>query len=268
MQKSDQKLVIIYGSHNSGKTLLYNLFKKEDKFICLDFHKPHYDIHKQNIIDQIGKKNAKRIEKFILSSKMLLIDYFFEEVGYLMEQFPEYNFVIKPGNHTWIVDYKQLFGDWIYYIDRFTPLELKNIIHLHVIRHPKICLATSYDHNTNIKVFIDRWISDYQYLKSAPDVYKIIKIEDIKEYNIIQTLIKNTDLENLTTYTKYDLNEYRTNIFDRMDHFKSDLKVIEKKLKMILNYLKYDVEDENTLFYLEELKIKQLEFRKNEHDLP
>jgi len=197
MQKSDQKLVIIYGSHNTGKTFLYNLFKKEDKFICLDLYKSHYHIYKQEIVKQIGKKNTERLEKFILSSEIFLIDHFLEEVGYLMNQFPDYNFAIKPGDRIWISEYKKLYDDWIYYVNRFTPLKLKNIKYLHAIRHPKICLATSYDHNTNIKEFVDRWVNDYNYLKNTPNVYQIIKIEDIKYNSLMKTLIKNTNLDSL-----------------------------------------------------------------------
>ena len=66
MQKSKQKLIILYGSHNTGKTYLANLFAKQDDFKCLDLYKQHYEIWKDPLIEIIGEENVLSIEDKIL----------------------------------------------------------------------------------------------------------------------------------------------------------------------------------------------------------
>ena len=229
MNKSEQKLIIIYGLHNSGKTFLYNLFKKDDSYITLELYTKHYHIHKSEISEQLGEKNAKRLGKYIVSGDIFSTNCFLEEIDFLMKQFPDYDFVVKPGQTDWLSS------------------NTENIKHLFAIRHPKISLATCYDHNTDIKDYVKRWISNHDLLERYADILQIIKIEEI------ETVDK--------PYTEFDLNEYRFNIFDRLDDFKSDLKIIDSQLKGLLEFLNYTIEDKNVDKYLRELD--QLRCKKN-----
>jgi len=243
MQKSDQKLIVIHGSHNCGKTILYNLFKNEGGYICLDLYKPHYKVYEQQSLEQLGKKNYERLKKYILSNNTSSTVDLCNEITFMMNQFSDYDFVIKPGM-SW--------ANWNYFME-FSPVKLENIKHFHVFRHPKIWLATCYNKKLNIEDFILNVIGNYQDYKDSPETHHLIKIEDIKYNSLLKTLLKNTNLDNLLPYTIFDLNIYRTNIFNRFDDFKNDLKIIEIKLKEVLQYLKYDIEDVNTLIYLEKL---------------
>jgi hypothetical protein len=196
-------------------------------------------VHKFEIANQLGIENSKRLEKLILSEEIYLPDCLFKEINFLMEQFPEYDFVIKPGRVDWFSHFK----------------DIENLIQLYAIRHPKIALATSYDKNTNIDEFTDKWIKAYKILIYYSDLVNVIKLEDIKNNKLMKSLIKNTNVER--PYTNYDINDYRLGIFNLMSKFEHDLKTIELKLKDFLNYLNYELEDLNTKRYLEELCLIQ-----------
>jgi hypothetical protein len=224
MTTSNQKLVILYGLHNSGKTFLYNLFKRDSRCKTLEIYKNHYHIHKPEWLEEVGEENTKRVEKHILSGDIFSVDCFLEEINFLMEQFSEYDFVVKPGQTEWLDCIKD-----------------KNIKHLFAIRHPKISLATCYDHNTDINDYVERWKLNHKLLERYRNVLQVIKIESIDGVD--------------KAYTNFDLNDYRLNIFERLDDFKSDLKVIDSELKDLLDFLGYKPEDENVDRYLRDLDI-------------
>jgi len=236
---TNQKLIILHGLHNSGKTFLYNLFKKEDDCITLEIYKNHYHLHKDEWLQQVGVQNTERVEKHIQSLEIFSADCFFEEFGILMKQFPDKHFVVKPGQTPWFQECSSQRDVWNDRIKKFTDLKTGNVSHLFAIRHPKISLATCYDHNTNINEYVERWTSKYDLLERYSDVLQIIKIEEIKYVD--------------KPYTEFDLNDYRLNIFDRLEDFKSDLKVIDIELKALMDFLNYDSEDKNVDRYLREL---------------
>jgi len=259
MKKTNQKLVIIYGSHNSGKTFLYNLFKRNGSYKSIDFHANHYKgqyekSHNQNLLDQFNKEIYERLKKHIFSEKTFSLNFLFEEIGNIMKRFPDYNIVIKPGQMNWLLCYDSFYDDWFKNINSLTPLKIENVIHLYAIRHPKISLATTYSSNTDIEDFIQhRKLGDYYNFKNVNDICNIIKIEDIKRNKLMKSLLKNINLAKLKTYTEFDLNDYRTNIFKNFNKFKSDLKVIDLELKEMLDFLNYSTEDRYVAEYLKDL---------------
>ncbi|MCF8019818.1 MAG: hypothetical protein K9L62_10445 [Vallitaleaceae bacterium] len=216
------------------------------------------------MVETIGEEYTRRIQKYIQGDTIFSIDVFFKEVGFLMNQFPEYDFVIKTGDYKWMKKYDDIFDDLIYEVKNFTPIRKNNLKYFHVIRHPKITLATSYDHNTKIDKFVNQWASNEHYLRMCPKEYQLIKLEELDLYPLIQKLLKKTNIKNLSTYTDYDLNDYRTNIFERFDQFKEDLKVIDEKLTSMMKYLGYDKEDKYLRSYLKELyKIADSKIKKS-----
>jgi len=256
MRKSDQKLIILYGFHNSGKTLFYNLFQNEENFICLDIYKHHYHIYEKEIIDQIGEQNNNRLKKIILSKGIFNSENFLIEIGHLMNEFPEHNFIIKTGNRKWIEKYHKLFDSWFYHVKIATPLKIENIKHFIVVRHPKICLATIYHDDFDMGFFLYNWKIDYKFMQiHSGTIFNVLKIEDIKNNVFIKSVLKNKNLDEIMPYTDFDINEYRTNIFENFDNFQRDLKIIDIELKDLCEYLNYDLEDKIVEKYIKELKL-------------
>jgi len=54
----DQMLIMINGLLNGGKSIVFNLIKEEDNFIYLDISSGHFDLYKDEMINQIGEKNV------------------------------------------------------------------------------------------------------------------------------------------------------------------------------------------------------------------
>ena len=262
MPKSNQRLVIIYGSHNSGKSFLYNLFKKDHKYIHLDFYKSHFAVHGREFLRQLGENTTQRLKKFIFSPRAFQIDFFLREVGRLMKDFPEHHFVIKPGKHKWITDEK-LYREFISNVKKYCPIKPKNVKHLFVTRHPKICLATTYHKKYDMDDFISRWKDVHRFLSTCVnDDLNIVKIEELKHNELMKQLLPKLNFNNFKSYTSYDVNDYRLNIFDDVDKFGNDLKQIETNLKELLDYLNYGIKDNNTISYLKELS-KRVERNKS-----
>ena len=252
MRKSDQKLILVYGSHNSGKTFLYNLFAKEETYICLDIYKSHFKVNRELMLNQIGPQNLRRLKEFIFNKKIFKLKYFFAEIGRLMREFPDFNFVIKPADVQWMIDYYKDEDSWNLFVKLFTPLKIDNIIHLYAMRHPQICFATTYHYNGDTNDFIERWKELFYFLRNLPEICNIVKMEDLKKDKTMKSLLKNIP-DDLRTYTQFDINDYRLNIFEKFGKFNLDLRKVKFSLKDMCDFLNYDVEDRNTELYVDDL---------------
>jgi len=231
-----QKLILIYGFLNSGKTLLFDLFKGEDNFICFDLAGAHYPEYKDEIIKQIGIKNTKRIEPLIKNYDIFLPDIFFKEIGRLMKQFPQHNFVIKPASDEWAQHQKNKIAWWEEFVKKYTPLnDVNDILHLFAIRHPKIGWITTWNDKLGVKGFVKRWSGNNLIINL--DAYQVVKIEDIACNELIKKLIKKTKLKNVLPYTRFDL---ETKLVNSYENLTDEYKYIENSLGGLFKYLKYN----------------------------
>ena len=82
MQKFDQKVIILFGTYNSGKTIIYNLFKKEENYKYLDINPEH--IQFDDIKKQLDLKSWNRL-KVILKNNRIKEYEVFEKYGYMSQ---------------------------------------------------------------------------------------------------------------------------------------------------------------------------------------
>jgi len=246
MRKFNQKLIIIGGITNGGKTLIFNLLRKEDNFISLDISFPHFNVYKDEIISQIGEENTKRMKCFMETSEIFEPYIFVRKIGFLMKKFPDYNFVIKPGSPSIAKIKHTKDSRWLEDVKKYASMELEDIHPIFAIRHPKMGWATSKTTRENtIDDFIETW--SYENLIEESKFSEIVKIEDIKHNKLLKSLIKKTDLNKVLPYTKFDLQVKTLNNFDNLD---IDFKKIEESMKGFLKYLNYDTEDENIQLFM------------------
>jgi hypothetical protein len=238
-----QKLIALYGYLNSGKTLLYNLFKKEDNFICLDISPDHFDIYKHQMIKAIGENNTKRLEPLIKSLDIFNPYIFLEEIGLLMKDFPECNFVVKPGGVVWPVSIYTARDKVHNNIKKFTPIKSVNDLHmLFVVRNPIMAWLTTPPINRDIDWFLSFYYKNYIFKH-----YEIIKIEDLKYNKLVRGLIKKTNLDELLSYSNFDLQMKLKIDYSNID---KDIELIKKKLERIMKFFEYNKDDKNIELFL------------------
>lgn len=235
MKSTDQKLIMINGVLNSGKSVIFNLFKKEGHFICMDLSQEHFPIYENDLLNDLGKENLERIIPFVKSTEIYLQENFLREVGYLMKQRPNFHFVIKPGFRDFAREHYQNSLRYRKDLKRYTPLKRENIHHLMIFRHPKLAWATVTLHKSDLTYHTDVWTNNTKniFWKS----FDLLKIEDIKNHSLMKELIKNTDLNKVKPYTNFDLQVKQMNDYTGIER---DLKIIEKRLTYIFEKLDYD----------------------------
>jgi hypothetical protein len=254
MKHRKQKLITISGLTNGGKTVIFNLLRKENNVISLDISQAHYHIYRDEIFEQLGSKNAERLEKYIKTTDIFAGDIFTREIGRIMREFPHHHFVIKPGYHEWIemdFDYKKEM--WYSNVEKYMPIPKESMYHLFAVRHPRMGWITSNTYATNIEDFVNRWLTGYTIEQMK--WYTIIKIEEISKNKLLRSLIKETDLEKVRTYTKFDLQVKEKNLEKNgFYNLEEEFKYVDKQLKELMKFLKYENEDENIdLFMNDEL---------------
>ncbi|MCF8019819.1 MAG: hypothetical protein K9L62_10450 [Vallitaleaceae bacterium] len=238
MKSTDQKLIMINGIVNSGKTLLFNLFKIEGNFICMDLTKEHFHIYKNDLINDLGKENVKRLKPLIESTKIYDEEILLREIGLLMKFRPSYHFVIKPMPPIFAKQKYIKFQKFEKWVKEYTPLKMENLHNLMVFRHPYLSWLTVPLFRTNIDNQIETWLKEIKEIDNIFwEAFDIVKLEDIKDHELIKNLIKKTDLNKVKSYTNFDLHTKELN--DYID-IEKDLKKIEKKLKPLFDKLDYD----------------------------
>jgi hypothetical protein len=257
MQKllDNRLLILLNGSVNGGKTLLYNLIKKENNFIGLDLSKHHYHFYRYQMIKEIGEKNVLRIEPFIESGEILESPRIFcREVGFIMrqKQFSKYNFVIKPIDDNLSMEHQKKSASWTSYLKEFIPVKIKNIHFLFVVRHPKLSWFTILP-GFDLSNFIRIWGFD---LKKRLSHTELVKIETIKDNMLLRQIITKSDLNKILPYTEFDFKATRKKNYDDINE---DILKIEKKALHNYELLGYDLEDKNVSLFMKERE----EFLKN-----
>jgi len=252
--KTNQKLIIIDGLINGGKTLVFNLLKHEDDFIFLDISMPHFELcYKMDFLHQIGEENTEKILKHMKTTKIFLPYPFLMHIGSLMKKFPEYNFVIKPGYHQIAIKHYNKDEEFKRQFKKLMPIKYENLHNLYVVRHPKMAWITQNMHRITIKDFIAIWsknsIIDNLY------AYDVIKIEEINKHKLLNSLIKKTDLNKVKSYTNFDLQVKRVNLTKKkggfgLDYLLENFKSLEDDLMPLFEALKYDINDKNILSYI------------------
>lgn len=250
MQKStnNQLLILIEGILNGGKTLVYDIIRKEDNFIYLDFSKWHYIMYSEVMEEQLGEKILKQIEPLIKSEKIFHeYEVFLREVGFLMKQFPDKNFVIKPVNTQFAKLQHERDPEWAKKVYEYLPTSIDNIYFLFVIRHPKTSWYTLNQKTTDS--FIESW-----YRKEIFEVIKyadIVKVEELEKNDLLKSIITKTDLKNFVPFTDFDYYKTIDKDFDNID---VEMKEIEDKLAYVYDLFGYDLEDKNSELFIEDIK--------------
>lgn len=243
----DQMLIMINGLINGGKSIVYNLIKEEDNFLYLDISPGHFYLYKDEMINQIGEKNVLRIKPFIESKEIACDSHVFtREIGFIMEQFPNYNFVIKPTKDVLSIKHAKKDKDWCSDFKNFIGIKPKNIHFLFIVRHPKLSWLTAIK-DCPFDIFLDNWNN------AQVDVRKkhtrILKVEDVKHDELLKKIIKKTDLNKVIPYTMFDLKAKEKRNFDNVAE---EIEIIEKKLKHLYEDLGYDLEDKYSDLFMQD----------------
>jgi len=243
-----QELVVINGPLNGGKTILFNLFKKDSNYICLDLTIDHYEIHEKEMFDLIGKSNTLGLKSAMEDHKIFQgIEVFFSEIGFLMKEFPYHNFVIKPGYENLAQIRKDRPRYWEKIVKRYTTITPKDIHCFYAVRHPKMSWVTVGKHKRfGVDHFINFWNTEE--VMEDLERYTVVKIECL-EYNDILKRLLNVDLSKVKSYTEFDLDFKKTNTYETLDQ---DFVKIEKELDHIFKYLIYDKDDDAIQEFLNE----------------
>jgi hypothetical protein len=246
----DQMLIMINGLINGGKSIVYNLIKKEDDFIYLDISPGHFDLYKDEMINQIGENNVLRIKPFIESKEIALNSHVFtREIGFIMKQFPNYNFVIKPIKDGLSIKHAEKAKDWCSDFKKFIGIKPKNIHFLFIVRHPKLSWLTAIK-DCPFDIFLDNWNN------AQVDVRKkhtrILKVEAIKHDELLKKIIKKTDLNKVIPYTMFDL---KAKIKRNFDNVAEEIEIIERKLKHVYEHLEYDLEDKYSELFMQDRRL-------------
>lgn len=244
----NQLLILIEGILNGGKTLVYNIIRKEDNFIYLDFSKWHYTMYRDVMEEQIGKENMDRLEPFIKYEE-IFHDFktLLREVGYLMKQFPDKNFVIKPVNIGFSKMHKERHYEWTKSVVKYLPIKLYNLHFLFIIRHPKLSWYTLNHEDTNN--FISSWYR--KDIDKIVEYVNIVKVEELEKNKFLRSIITKTDLKNFVPFTDFDYYKCKTKNFDNIGE---QMKEIEEKLSYIYKLFNYDLEDKNADLFIEDRK--------------
>jgi hypothetical protein len=253
MQKlsKDQMLISLNGIVNGGKTLVFDLIKKEDNFIHLDISKYHYNFYKDIMIEQIGEESVLRLEPFIKNDDFFNPQIFTREIGSIMRKFPNYNFVIKPVDDIISCRHNKKDKEWMLYCKKYMPIKEENMHFLFIIRHPKLCWVTSY------KLPFDEMIRPWSFdLKIRLEHTELVKIEELEKNKLLKRIIKKTDLSKVRAFTEFDFNKTERKDFDNID---DEIKQIEKAAINNYKLLGYDLEDKNVSLFMKERE----EFLKN-----
>ena len=241
----NQKLVIIHGVENGGKSILFNLFKKDPSYICLDVLIHHYEAwYKQEITEQIGKENALQLKSAMKGEAIFEPTIFLKEIGSLMKKFPEYNFAIKPGTTEWASKQKSGDLEWKENVKKYTPVtDHQNIYHLFIMRHPKISWITINRQETyGFHKFMELWGAEG--LIGCMKHHTVLKVEEFKNSKLLKNLLKNVDLNEAKTWSEFDLVCKENNSYKNLEY---EFKRIEKELNHLFEYLNYgynDVDDD------------------------
>lgn len=241
----DQILITVTGLLNSGKTLVYDLIKKEDGFINLDISKYHYHLYKKEMINQIGEENVLRIEPFIESEEIIYSkEIFVREIGFLMRKFSDHNFVIKPVDDVIPIAHYKKDKEWVSYLKKYMPIKEENIHCLLVVRHPKISWVTSF--GISFDDFFKMWTFN---LKDRMRYMQLVKIEEIEKNEFLKKIIRKTDLSKVRVFTEFDFNKTKGKNFDNIDE-----EMLRIEESSIHNYrlMNYDLEDENANLFMKE----------------
>lgn len=108
-----------------------------------------------------------------------------------MKEFPECNFVIKPGNWDWL---------------QLSDFKNENIYNLFIIRDPRIGWITNTKHiDFNVNKFIENNRVKERVLKKFRNVLKIVKIEKIGKNKLMNQLIKPKTLKRVKPFIKFDI---------------------------------------------------------------
>jgi hypothetical protein len=185
MQKFDQKVIILFGTYNSGKTIIYNLFKKEENYKYLDINPEH--IQFDDIKKQLDLKSWNRLKVILKNNRIKEYEVFEKYVLYLMNRFPDSNFVIKSGQNEWVHE---------------NDLN-KKFICMNVFRHPKLSWLTK-SYTMSLEKFIDLYKNA---MKVSYENYFIpeILVENILNDKLLNKLIINKkNLKNIKSITPYD----------------------------------------------------------------
>jgi len=225
MQNSNQKFVIIYGEFNSGKSLVYNLFKKEDNYKNIDISIDHYKFQKKEFKDKLGIKLCSFLFPLIKTKKIIQRSHFISLLTFLQKEMPNYNFVIKSGFPKFL-DIK----------------EFKNLHHISVFRDVKLCWLLTHGPHT-ITDFISFYKAKYNDLSTYNRKLDIIIIEKISKNKTLNKLIKNTDLTQVKVITGYDIEKLKGIRYEGVK-LQDELKLIDHELKDFMEYVGYDI-DEN-----------------------
>jgi hypothetical protein len=240
----NQKLILISGPYNGGKTLIFNLFKKENNYIYLDLSNFHYKDYENIMIDQIGEENVLRLKPLILNTKIFEQENFLREVGLLMKQYPKYNFIIKPSITKFDLLHTSRDKEWITLLKKYTSIRLMDDIHhFWIIRHPKMAWVTTSHKHMPFEDFLTSYSPHYK------GKINLIKIEEVGNNKCLQKLLPNTDLTKILPYTPFDLMIKRSNNYDNLD---KQFEKIEESLEHIFTYFNYDKYDKNVSLFMDD----------------
>jgi len=226
------------------KTLVYNLIKDEGNFIYLELSHYHFHIYEEEMIQQIGSENVNRL-KPLIKTKDILSEYrvFAKEMGYLMRQFPDYHFIIKPSGHVFPEANYHKKRAWFVNIKKYMPIDIEDMYFFYVVRHPKISWFTI----NGIPFSVFRGDLGHPGLKSTLKYHEVIKIEELQNCKFLNKIITKTNLENVKSYTNFDYINIlgkNSNLGPRnYDNIEEEIKEIEK-LQGAYELLGYDLNEE------------------------
>lgn len=245
---NDRLFIGINGLPNGGKTLVYDLIKNEDNFIHLDISKHHTHIYEELMIEQIGEKNFFRIKPFIESEEIINSpETFIREIGRLVKEFKDKNFVVKPVEDIITLTHKKKTKKWLLHLKNHIPIKLENIHFLFVVRHPKLIWAIS--HESVLSNHMSFWSFP---LEIRLQHTELVKMEDLESNALLKNIIKKTDLKKVKSYTTFDLYHTKNRKYNKSE--KEILLNVEKNAIHNYQLLGYDFEDENSRIFLETRK--------------
>jgi len=245
---SKRLFIGINGIPNGGKTLVYDIIKKEDNFIHLDISRHHIHIYEELMINQIGEENYFRLKPFIESEEIIRSpETFIREIGRIVKKFKGYSFVVKPVEDDISRIHKKKREGWLLHLKEHMPIKLENIHFLFVVRHPKLAWATS-----NINVLSDH-MSFWSFpLEKRLKHTELVKMEDLESNSLLKRIIKKTNLKELPSYTTFDFYHTKDRKYDKAE--KEILLNVEKDAVHNYKLLGYEFEDVNSEMFLKERK--------------
>ena len=245
---NDRLFIGINGIPNGGKTLVYDLIKKEDNFIYLEISKHHTYIYEELMINQIGEENYFRLKPFIDSEEIMSsVETFFIEIGRITTQFKDKNFVVKPVDDRISAMFKKNPEKWIPYVKKYMPIKLDNIHFLFVVRHPKLIWAVCHE------IILSEHMSKWSFpLEKRLWHTELVKLEELESNDLLKRIIKKTDLKKLKLYSMFDFYHTKNRKYDKEE--KEILSNVEKNAVHNYKLLGYKIDDVNSEMFLKERK--------------